>query len=632
MSYSQEKQLKKANENFEKFAFIDAQKAYLKVAEDGYLSQDLLMRLADSYYFVADYDNAALWYGKLYDFSENLNADYLYRYAQSLKSLKQYALSDTIMEEFYQKQGNDARASLFAGERNYLAEIEAQSGRFELKNVSFNSKYSDFAPAFKNGNIVFASNRLMGNNTLSRIHDWNEQPFLDLFEMPEGQEDSYYLKPLKGLNTKFHESTAVFTKDGNTVFFTRNNYTKGDYKEDSNGTNRLKLYRGIQQDGKWQVTEVPFNSDEYSVAHPALSNDEKTLYFASDMPGSKGMSDLYKVQLTNDGYGTPVSLGDDINTEGRETFPFVSQDGTFYFASDGHPGLGGLDIFVAEMNETGFGAIFNVGKPVNSAQDDFTFVINSRTKTGYFASNREGGNGDDDIYSFVMTNTLITKCSQNITGVVLDEKTEQPIANAMVTLLDSNNNKVSEMQADANGAFNFMLDCNKQYSIRAIKEGFSTAEKPFASTNELGLTLNRTLYLRKGRDLTSPVAAGVGTDLNTILSLNPIYFDLDKSYIRPDAEIELQKVIAVLKEYPTMNIDVRSHTDSRASDAYNLALSNRRNVSTINYIVEKGGIQRTRLSGRGYGEERPTNGCINGAKCSEAAHQLNRRSEFIIMN
>lgn len=391
--FAQDKNLEKANTNFENFAFIDARNAYLKVAEDGFLSEELLMRLGDSYYFTADYVNAAKWYGKLYDFSDQPKADYLYRYAQALKSSGQYKSSDKIMEQFNLTSGGDQRAELFVSERNYLQEIEAQSGRFKLKPVTFNSKLSDFAPAFYAGSLVFASNRLDGKTNASRIHEWNNQPFLDIYRLPsENSEDQVVDKFGSKVNTKYHESTAVFTKNGQTMYFTRNNFTDKNYKEDSNGTNRLKLYRGkINEEGKWIIDEIPFNSDEYSVAHPALSKDEKTLYFASDMPGGKGMSDLYKVSLDGDGFGTPVSLGDEINTEFRETFPFVSSENKLYFASDGHPGLGGLDVFVTELDSNGTKGVFNLGRPVNSPKDDFTFIVNDNEGIGYFASNRDGG-------------------------------------------------------------------------------------------------------------------------------------------------------------------------------------------------------------------------------------------------
>lgn len=631
---AQEKVVEKANKEYNEYAFVDAREAYKQVAKDGYITTDLLQRLGDSYYYTADYINAAKWYGQLYNLQdENTNSEYLYRYALSLKSTEDYVASDIIMEEFLDSKGEDYRAKLFLNERNYLEEIEEQSGRFELSNIGFNSELSDFAPAFYQGQLVFASNRTNASVT-RRVHDWNDQPFLDIYKVSNTEEENG-LDPQKldkSINSKYHESTAVFTKDGMTMYFTRNNYTNKDYKEDSEGTNRLKLYRAKKtEENTWEVEELPFNSDEYSVAHPALSKDGKTLYFASDMPGGKGMSDLYKVSIEEDGFGTPVSLGDGINTEGRETFPFISFDDKLYFASDGHVGLGGLDVFVADMKDDGFGDVYNVGRPVNSEFDDFTFVINNLGK-GYFASNREGGVGDDDIYSFKSLKPLKTNsgCIQDFSGVVKDNRSEDPIADAKVHLLNAEGKVIDEAESEFDGSFTFKdLTCSTQYSVRIKKKDYKTEEKAFATGKKNG-TVERTLFMKQGNDL-GPTAAPVGSDLVKVLGLNIIYFDLDKDYIRPDAQIELRKVIAVMKLYPNMKIDVRSHTDSRANDNYNMDLSNRRTQSTIDYIVNVGGISKNRLTGKGYGETQLVNRCSNGVNCSETEHQLNRRSEFIIV-
>ncbi len=631
--WAQENTVDKGDKEFERLAYVDAREAYLKVAEEGYQSEDLLKRLADSYYFTADYTRASKWYGTLYDFG-NRDADYLYKYALSLKSDKSYVASDLIMEEFLNVKGEDYRAKLFLNERNYLEEIEEQSGRFEMSNIGFNSKLSDFAPTFYQGRLVFASNR---NKRAARkmIHDWNEQPFLDIYGVSIGDDANARgaQKFNKNINSKYHESTAVFTKDGMTMYFTRNNYTNKDYKEDEVGTNRLKLYRAkrTEETNDWEIEELPFNNDEYSVAHPALSKDERILYFASDKPGGKGLSDLYKVQIQEDGFGSVVSLGDGINTEGRETFPFVSEDNKLYFASDGHIGLGGLDVFVAEIDGGDYGEVFNLGRPINSPQDDFTFII-KKNGLGYFASNREGGVGDDDIYSFKSIRPLITKrqCRQEMGGIVRDDRSEDPIANAKVYLLNSEGKIVDEKVSDFDGSFKFKgLTCSAQYSVRSKKREYLTAEKPFATGKKRGI-VERTLYMKKGRDL-GETEASPGSDLVKILGLNIIYFDLNKDYIRKDAEIELRKIIAVMNLYPKMKIDVRSHTDSRSRDSYNMNLSERRAQSTINYLVKIGGIDRSRLQGKGYGETRLLNRCSNGVPCGEYEHQQNRRSEFIIV-
>lgn len=631
LSAQEKKVVKDADKEFTELAYIEARESYLKAIDKGFQSSDLLKKLGDSYYFNADYKSAAKWYGQLFDSTDNLEAEYIYRYALSLKSDKKYQASDNIMEAFYKNKGEDFRANLFANERNYLEEIELQSGRFELINVDFNSELSDFAPSFYEGSIIYSSNR--NNRGVSkRVHDWNEQPFLDLYKLNDTEvSKSSSSKFSSKVNSIYHESTAIFTKDGKTMYFTRNNYTNEDYKNDADGTNRLKLYRAKRKDNasnSWDVEELPFNSDQYSVAHPALSPDEKTLYFASDMPGTKGLSDLYKISINDSVFGKPTNLGDKINTEGRETFPFISKDNKIYFASDGHIGLGGLDVFVSELNDDEIGDVFNLGEPINSSYDDFTFIMNSTSGLGYFASNREGGVGDDDIYNFKSIKPLITKCEQSVEGFVLDRITDMPIANAEVYLLDENNKVINEKTSKVDGSFNFTLDCSKTYSIRSSKETFSTAEKVFNTPNKTG-SLERTLFLKKEEIEAEPLP--VGTDIAPLLGINMIYFDLDKDFIRRDAEVELRKVIDFLNVYSDIKIDVRSHTDSRSPSNYNIDLSNRRARSTVDYIVNIGGINRARITGQGYGETQLRNRCVDGVKCSESEHELNRRSEFIIV-
>jgi len=339
------------------------------------------------------------------------------------------------------------------------------------------------------------------------------------------------------------------------------------------------------------------------------------------------MSDLYKVTIEEDTFGAPINLGEEINTEGRETFPFVASDGSLYFASDGHPGLGGLDVFVAKNDNKNYGEGFNLGSPVNTEFDDFSFIINPISGLGYFASNREEGKGSDDVYAFKQIEKPINTCIQVVDGTVRNKDTDEIITQAKVLLLDEDNNVLGQTISTSQGLFTFAkIDCGKAYSIKASKEEYNPDTKSFITENLFSGTIKKTLYLDPKEKLE------IGADLNKILDLNLIYFDLDKSFIRTDAEIELQKVIAVMKEYPNLKIDVRSHTDSRNTHAYNLKLSQRRNVATLAYIIDKGGISVSRLTGRGYGETQLVNACADGIECSEEMHQQNRRSEFIIVD
>ncbi|MEM6721966.1 MAG: OmpA family protein [Bacteroidota bacterium] len=628
VGYAQERKLNKADKNYDSYAFINAIEIYEEVAEEGFKSKELLEKLGNAYYFNADLINASKWYGELFSLGEELAPEYYFRYAQALKAEKRYAESDKKMQEFNRLTGSDIRGTKFMNTRNYLDEIAELSGRYRIENLGVNSPYSDFAPSFYlENNLVFSSARDTGVAQRYK-HKWNARPFLDLYgaEVAENGSLANVDKFSGKLNTKYHESTTVFTKDGNTMYFTRNNYYKGKYKKDEKGINKLKIFRATLEDGKWtNIEELPFNSDLYSVAHPALSVDEKKLYFASDMPGSVGQSDLYVVDIKDDGtFGEPKNLGKGINTEARENFPFVSQDNELYFSSDGHVGLGGLDIFVMRLDDEEQ-IIYNVGEPVNSPVDDFSFIINTKTKKGYFASNRDGGQGDDDIYSFLEMKPIQWTCEQEIVGITKDSKSNEIIVGAQVKLFDKDNKELENTYSDNEGKFRFktILECNEVYFVRASKQDYNSAEAYMPKQEEPGIR-SVTLLLEK-----EEVPFEVGDDLAKILNIPIIYFDFDKSNIRPDAAAELEKVVAVMKKYPTLKIDVRSHTDSRGTDSYNLALSQRRNVSTREYIVSRG-IDASRLIGKGYGETRHVNKCSNGVKCTEEEHQLNRRSEFIV--
>ena len=643
---AQVKQLIKANKKHNEYAYIDARKTFMKVLERGYKSQDLYQKLGDSYYYNGQLDEALKWYDNLYTkYKSTISGEYLFKYSQALKSVKNYAKADQIMEEFERVQGSDdKRAILFNEERNYLEKIQLQSGRFEITNLlDINTNGSDFGPSFYGDKkMVFTSSR--DANPLSKvIHKWNEGGYLDLYETQRlsGSKSGLVqgVEKFSGkINSRFHESTSVFTKDGKTVYFTRNNYTDRKVKSNKKGTTLLKLYKATINQGVWSnIIELPFNSDQYSIAHPALSPDESKLYFASDMPGTKGLSDIFYVDIKgSNSYGDPVNLGDNINTEGRETFPFISESGTLFFASEGHPGLGGLDVFVSFPKENQLGKYnypMNVGRPINSPGDDFAFIIDEATNLGYFSSNRPGGVGADDIYSLEKIKDLILKCEQTLEGPVVDALSNKRIEGAEVVLFDNEMNQIETLTSDSSGNYKVSsnIGCYEKYILRASKPGYKPYEYIFESNGQLDFENVITLKLEPGY---SPLTPGeqkfkVGDDLAKILQINNIYFDLDKSFIRTDAEVELQKILVVLEQYPNMEIDVRSHTDSRASFSYNKNLSNKRANSTLSYLINKG-VSDSRLDGRGYGELNPVNECVDGVKCSEAQHQMNRRSEFII--
>ena len=627
--YSQSKTVIKGNKSFNNYAYDKAIKIYQRAIKDGEKGSGLFANLADSYYQNADMKNAAQWYEKLMSFDlASVKGEYYFRYAQALKALGEYTKSDLWLERLSILNADDSRASSLKYDPNYLKRIELQSNRFSINPVSINTNYSDFAASFGDRGVVFASSRDQGVST-KRTHSWTGLPFLELYSARiknDGNLNS--VEKLAGdFDSKFNESTVAITNDGKTMYFTRNSYNGG-YQKDKAGIIRLKLYKATNTDGSWtNIEELPFNNTEYSVAHPALSPDNTKLYFASDMPGSNGLSDIYVVNINNDGtYGEPQNLGNQINTEGRDTFPFMSKNGDLYFASDGHLGLGNLDVFVClDSNNASKENIYNVGKPINSKKDDFAFVIDDDTSMGYFTSNRTGGRGNDDIYRFQQLKPINTSCETLVSGIVVNKETGAKLPDATIIIYNNESQTVKELKSDEQGAFSLELDCGEEkFTIIGSKASFSQDKNKFtvdSNDTELQLVL----------ELTPEEKIGVGQDLADLLNLNPIYFNLDKSFIRADARIELEKVYAYMSQNPNIKVDVRSHTDSRAPDAYNMDLSNRRYRSTVKYLIERG-ISSDRLTGRGYGETQIQNACTNGVKCSDQEHEFNRRSEFIVVS
>ncbi len=612
----------KADERYDEYSFSPAIDIYKKVLDKGFTSPDLLKRLGNAYYFNAKYEKAANIYKKLVEtYPDDTEADYFFRYAQSLKTLGEYQESSQVMSKF-KEMASTLEVNF---DEDYLEKIEANSGRYNVEPFKYNSKYSDFAASFYEKGLLFSSDRDTGNLARYR-HTWNSRDFLDLYKVDADSVSKDNVVKLEGdVNTRLHESTSVVTKDGSTMYFTRNNFLGGKKYRDEKGVIRLKIYSAEYIDGEWtNIIELPFNNDSYSVAHPVLSPDEKRLYFVSDMPGSYGESDIFMTKIIGDGtFGPIVNLGKNINTGARETFPYITKEGVLYFSSDGHSGLGGLDIFATKIAFDEFDQpVVNVGKPVNGPTDDFAFIIDTEQKEGYFSSNREGGMGEDDIYRFFENEPLVLDCLQDVTGTVRDRISNEVLAGATVKIIDEENREISSTITDSKGNYVLQLDCSKGNFVRASRDGYVPAEEYL--TKSYGKPRIVDFYLE--RDV---VTGGFGDDLAKLLQLSTIYFDLNKFDIRPDAEIEIQKVIVAMEKYPSLKIKVNSHTDSRGNDAYNLWLSQKRAKSTVDYMISKG-IAPERLQGEGYGETRLVNECANGVPCSRDKHQLNRRSEFII--
>jgi outer membrane protein OmpA-like peptidoglycan-associated protein/tetratricopeptide (TPR) repeat protein len=616
VGFSQKTNISIALKEYENLSYAESIPKLLELVAKEKNSIKVIERLSNAYYFNGQMIEASKWYSKLLELNSNTESENYFRYAQSLKAQEKYEEASHAMKNFAAIKPEDSRVRGFIKNQDFSENIIDNSNIYELVNLDVNTMFSDFGTSIYKDNLIFASSR----NQDGKIYTWNNQPFLDLYKL---NSEGDVMEIPGDINTKYHESSTAFTKNGKTVYFTRNNYFKGKFKKNSKETHVLKIYKGKIVDKVWtKIEPLPFNNDEYSVAHPALSLDEKKLYFASDMPGTIGASDIYVVAINTDGtYGKPINLGSKINTEGRENFPFISNKGNLFFSSDGHVGLGGLDVFKIEIDkitdlET---EIENLGKPINSSKDDFGFIINETSGKGYISSNREGGKGDDDIYSFEIPN-----CIQVINGIVKDKITLELIPDAVVTLFDANNNKLETVTVGVDAAYVFKgLSCDMQYYLKVAKNGYLLKEKIFNTSIKE--------YKPDENFLLEKETINTGSDLFKSLSLESIYFNYNEVSISPDAEIKLSKIINYMKEFPNLKLDVKSYSDSRGRDTYNLELSNKRNKSTRDYIINNGGISKDRVTGKGYGERQLKNHCSNGVKCSKEEHQANRRSEFIVV-
>ena len=609
---AQNKDTKKADQLYHRMAYVDAAEAYQKLLKKGKADRYVFEQLANSYYFINDTKKAETYYKRVVK-GKKVNPETVYNYAQSLKANGKYSDYNEAMKTFAELAPTDSRAVEFMKNPNYVPQIMEDFARFEAKNLEdINTEYSEFGGITVGKDFYFSSAR----NTTRKKYQWNEQPFLDIYKAEHVGNTVKNATLLEGdVNTKFHEGNVAITPDGKRIYFDRNDYFNGKYDKDDEGINQINLYYSEWVDGGWKgVFEVPFNSSEYSTGHPALNPNGNWLYFVSDMPGGKGGSDIYRVNIdANGNFSKPERLPDNINTEGKENFPYLDSLGNLYFSSDGHQGLGGLDIFYVEANGARFENPVNLGKGANTEDDDFAFIWNSETKTGYLSSNRKGGKGSDDIY---MVKAIEPPCDVDMDILVINEYTKEPIFGARLDLYDGQENKLSTKTTAENGKGNILAACNQDHVVQAFMTGF---EPNSVSVGAQGKgKLSKTIALR-------PIEMIIVDDK---VVLNPILFDYNKWNIKPKAAFELDKLVEIMKKYPNMKIKVEAHTDNRGKDDYNRELSEKRAQSTVQYVISQG-IDASRISGQGFGEDKPVVAC--GNNCSDADHQKNRRSEFIII-
>ncbi|MEE1961599.1 OmpA family protein [Allomuricauda taeanensis] len=598
-----EKLIAQGNAYYSKMWYAEAARIFDLVLEQhgAEHSMELLSKAGDSHYFSGNLEKANKWYKQLYSrYAEKVPDDVQLRYNETLKGTGRPQIT------------KPANPTTWKG-----------ASLTKIKNLSINSPYSDFSPMFhKISDLVFASARDTSFLT-TRRYRWNNQPFLDLYVAQKKNDEGELFGPKKfsrKINTKYHEASVAFTPDQKTIYFTRNNYGKK-LKRGKEGVNHLKIYRSKWVDNEWtEAEELPLNSENYSTGHPAISPDGKKMYFVSDRPGGYGETDIYVVDILENGeLSEPENLGRTVNTDAKEMFPYVTED-ALYFSSNRPMGLGGLDVYRSDVSNNIFSVAVNLGEPINSIRDDFSYIIDASGRQGYFASNRKGGKGDDDIYSFVQTENL-----NAISGEVKDVQTGELLENATVQLLDSEGTLLAEYSSNAVGGYIFPnLSPNTKYTIKTAKQGYFDDSRTTSTKTNEGIVVNPSLKVLN--DI-------IDTEKNMV-SLDPeaIHFDFDSFGIRYRAAQELDKLVAVLKQHKNLVIKIESHTDAIGNAAYNKYLSDKRANSTKDYLISKGVDSSQIESAIGYGEERLLNNCSDGQRCAPEKHRLNRRSEFIIVS
>ena len=699
--------MKWAIKNFENMAYIRSKELSEDIVESGYTDGRVVRLLAYSSYKISDYQEAESYFKELIKDYDHSPED-VYNYSQVLKYNEKYKEADIWLEKYAGLNVKDTRiVRQFDTESKINALKETE--RYEIKELGFNSKYSDFGAALYNGKLYFASSREV-SNVVGMRYAWNETPFLDVYKINNPDEAGFVsAEALKRpVNSRFHDGPVCINKDGSEMFLTRNGMFYYLPKKGNDGISHLKILSYTKNKrGKWtKPHEMPFNSKEYSTGHPSLSIDGQRLYFSSDMPGGFGGTDIYYVVRNDSGWSAPINMGSDINTEGNEMFPFIHASGFLYFSSDGHLGLGGLDLFVAKQKGESY-TVKNMGSPINSEMDDFAILMDETGSNGYFSSNRPGGKGSDDIYKFSVINPVTFDLI--LKGTVTDKETGDELKDVVVKLESTEDPKLLKTQDQ--GTFSFDISPDITYLINLEKVGYNTymaelkpadmkikngiIEYPVVLKKELPYGIYGNVFLEKtmekipGVKLTIIKTGGEPFDvysdesgefrvklekattyelvfekegfftkrvpystvdrepgyvnvnefvnlvlekieMNKTIEIPNIYYDVSKWDIRPDAAVELDKVVQFLNDNPKIKIELGSHTDSRGSATSNQSLSQKRAQSAVDYIVNKG-IASARISAKGYGESKLKNRCADGIKCSEEEHQENRRTEIRIV-
>ncbi|HCY43603.1 MAG TPA: hypothetical protein DHV48_20075 [Prolixibacteraceae bacterium] len=626
-AFSQKLTTKLADKSFAEFAYIDAielyEYAYSRDTTDNYV----IKQLAESNRNVGNTEEVERWLKKLIDRHAEQPED-LFNYSQALKSNGKYLIAEQWLKEYSDLRPEDGRVNIQVSLLEYIQFLMRDSTSYEIRNVSVNTPGSEMGPAFYKDQFIFSSTSI--GTKSGATYKWNELPYLNLYSAKINAANGDISGPqpfAPKLKTTYHDGPVSFDQKNELIYFTRNSFVKGKTSKSSEGIVNLKIFLGKLEDDDWKLTgSFRYNSNEYSVGHPSVDKNGTVLYFASDMPGGYGNSDIYFSVLSNGQWSKPFNLGPKVNTEGNEFFPFISNDGVLYFSSNGHGGLGGLDIYFSVPEQGIFNSIENMGYPVNSSKDDFGMTLDSTGMKGYLSSNRLGGKGNDDLYFLKILRVPVI-----IRGVVKDRDTKDVLPDATVTVIDENGKTILTSTTRTDGQFEFEVNKGQHYIVNVVKEFYIESEKDFATTT---LRPNDEVFSeifleQKIEELdNSPAPINMeeedGQALQ-VIEIEYINYDLDKSDITGGAAASLDKLIALLKEFPDLEIRIESHTDARGSDEYNLLLSKKRAKAAFDYAISKG-IDPNRMLYQGYGETKLLNNCGNGVQCSEEQHEVNRRS------
>ncbi|WP_412468440.1 OmpA family protein [Pedobacter sp. KLB.chiD] len=624
--------LKEADKEYELFNYSKAIDLY----EQAYKKKETLHtaeRLANAYALVYNYKQAESWYA-IATKMPGSSMENILGYAKALQQNSKYSEAKNQYLNYIDKKKNvsEKQQTVWIASCDSALKWIKNPKKIELINQkTLNSPQSDWGAVRYEEGVAFTSDRSNSKLNTSenrpflkfdgskepdkKVYGWTGNGYLKLYFKPSPK-DSLQLFPIK-TGTRYHVGSASFTADGKTMYFTLTRITDElERLKKQPTTVNVEIFSSTKgANGVWgePVSFAYNNVNAYSVGDPFVTTDGNSLYFASNMPGGSGGTDIYVCLKTDAGdWGKPINLKE-VNTEGNERSPFFDEKDNFYFSSDGRIGMGGLDVYQALREANKIGQIENMGYPFNSPQDDFSFNLNKKAGIIYLASNREGGLGSDDIYAIDQKMILAFK----LEGRVFDKGSNQPIAGALVTLAKVNGG-ILKTETDENGAYQFNLSKESEYNVSAEKTNYRSDVENLAT---IGLTtssvLNQNLYLE-------------GIVINKAIRLENIYYDFDKWNIRPDAAVELDKLVKIMTDNPTIWIELGSHTDSRGKDAYNLNLSQKRAESAVAYIISRG-IDKNRITAKGYGETQLLNKCSNGVTCSEQEHQLNRRTEIKIV-